>query len=63
MPVIPEFSPKFSGAVAMRYIRSDLTQGQEVQGQSTKAGQSVAADVAMYYTNEMNVSWLYRFPI
>lgn len=53
-----KFSPKFSGAVAMRYIRSDLTQGQEVQGQSTKAGQSVAADVAMYYTNEMNVSWL-----
>ena len=53
-----KFSPKFSGAVAMRYIYSNLTQGQEVQGQSTKAGQSLAADVAMYYRNEMNVNWL-----
>jgi len=53
-----KFSPKFSGSVVMRYIRSDLTQGQEVQGQSSKAGNSFAADVSMYYTNEIDVNWL-----
>ncbi len=39
----------FSAAVAIRYINSNLTAGQNVGGQQTQVGQSVAADVAMYY--------------
>jgi hypothetical protein len=39
----------FSGAVALRYIRSDLTGGQMVNGVETKAGNSFAADVAFYW--------------
>lgn len=53
-----KFSEKFSGAVAARFIYSNLTQGQEVEGTSTKAGTSVAADIALYYTTEMNINWL-----
>jgi len=46
-------SETFSGSVALRYIRSDLTAGQyfESSGQSS-AGNSYAADVAFYYYNE-----------
>ena len=46
-------SEKFSGAVALRYIRSDLTGGQMVNGTETHAGNAYAADVAFYYQNEM----------
>ncbi len=53
-----KFSDKLSGAVVGRFIYSNLTQGQTVQGQSTKAGTSVAADIAMFYTNELDVNWL-----
>jgi hypothetical protein len=53
-----KFSQKFSGAVAARFIYSNLTQGQEVEGTSTKPGTSVAADVALYYKTDMNISWL-----
>ncbi len=49
-------SDNFSGAVAIRYIRSDLTGGQEVNGVATHAGNSYAADVAFYYQNEMRVN-------
>ena len=35
-------------AVAARYIHSNLTQGQDVGGQATKPGNSVAADVALF---------------
>ncbi|WP_319592157.1 type IX secretion system outer membrane channel protein PorV [uncultured Draconibacterium sp.] len=45
-------SDVFSGAVAVRYIRSDLTGGQLVNGVETNAGNSFAADVAFYYYNE-----------
>jgi hypothetical protein len=45
-------SEAFSGAVAMRYIRSDLTGGQMVNGVETKAGNSFAADVAFYWFKE-----------
>ncbi|WP_321368316.1 type IX secretion system outer membrane channel protein PorV [uncultured Draconibacterium sp.] len=45
-------SDVFSGAVAVRYIRSDLTAGQSVNGVETSAGNSFAADVAFYYYNE-----------
>ena len=44
-----KFSKSFSGAVAARYINSNLTLGQYSGGQETHAGQSVAADVAIYY--------------
>ncbi|MCD4729717.1 MAG: type IX secretion system outer membrane channel protein PorV [Bacteroidales bacterium] len=53
-----KFSQKLSGAVAARFIYSNLTQGQEVEGTSTKPGTSVAADIAMYYKTDMNISWL-----
>lgn len=49
-------SEKFSGAVAIRYIRSDLTGGQLVNGVETHAGNSYAADVAFYYQNEIRVN-------
>lgn len=47
-------SEQFSGSVALRYIRSDLTGGQEVNGVETHAGSSFAADIAFYYRNEMS---------
>ena len=53
-----KFSNKFSGAISGRFIYSNLTQGQTVQGQSTKPGTSVAADIAVFYTNELIVNWL-----
>jgi len=49
-------SETWSGAVAVRYIRSDLTAGQEVNGVPTYAGTSFAADVAFYYYNEFRRS-------
>jgi hypothetical protein len=49
-------SDNFSGAVAMRYIRSDLTGGQLVNGVETHAGNTFAADVAFYYQTEMRVN-------
>ena len=45
-------SETFSGGVAMRYIRSDLTGGQMVNGVVTKAGNSFAVDVAFYWFKE-----------
>ncbi len=47
-------SEHFSGSVALRYIRSDLSGGQMVAGVETSAGNAVAADVAFYYRNEMH---------
>lgn len=49
-------SDNFSGAVALRYIRSDLTGGQLVNGTETHAGNSFAADVAFYYQKEISVN-------
>lgn len=49
-----KFSDSWSGAVAARYINSNLTQGVNVAGQATKPGQSVAADVAVYHQSELN---------
>ena len=43
-----KFSDNISGAVSARYIHSNLTQGQDVGSSSTKAGNSVAADVSVY---------------
>lgn len=49
-----KFSDTWSGAVAARYINSNLTQGVTVAGQATKPGQSVAADIAVYHQRELN---------
>jgi len=49
-------SENFSGAVALRYIRSDLTGGQEVNGVATHAGSAYAADVAFYYQNQIRMN-------
>jgi hypothetical protein len=46
-------SEQLSGAIAIRYIYSDLTQGQDVQGMPTKPGRAIAADVAAYYKREL----------
>jgi len=50
-----KFSKYFSGAVAARFIYSNLTAGQYVQGTQTTAGISVAADVAIYYLKEVDL--------
>lgn len=50
-----KFSENISGAVAARFIYSNLTQGQFVQGTETNAGTSIAADVAVYYQKEVNL--------
>lgn len=52
-----KLSDVISGAVTLRYIRSDLTNGQydESLGQ-THAGNSFAADVAFYYQNKFRVN-------
>jgi len=44
-----KFSEVISGAVAARFIYSNLTLGQYVQGAETNAGTSIAADVSVYY--------------
>lgn len=47
-----KLSKEFSGGIAFRYIYSNLTNGQIVGGNTTKPGQTVAADVAGYYTKD-----------
>jgi len=50
------FTEKFSGGIAFRFIRSDLTSGQQTSdGQATKAGISFAADLGFYYQSQVNV--------
>jgi hypothetical protein len=51
-----QLSDVFSGAVALRYIRSDLTGGQLINGVESHAGNSFAADVAFYYYNEFRAN-------
>ncbi|WP_461630307.1 type IX secretion system outer membrane channel protein PorV [Labilibaculum euxinus] len=41
-----------SGAIAFRYIRSDLTQAQYVAGVETQAGNAYSADISVYYQKE-----------
>lgn len=48
-------SDYWAGAVAIRYIRSDLTGGQLINGVESHAGNSYAADVAFYYRNEFQM--------
>lgn len=48
-----KFSERWSGGIAIRYIYSDIAQGQAViQGSDTKPGQSVAADISAYYRSK-----------
>jgi len=49
-------SEEFSGAVSIRYIRSDLTSGQMVNGTETHPGNTFATDVAFYYQHQMRVN-------
>ncbi len=50
------FTENFSGGIAFRFIRSDLTSGQATSdGQETNAGISFAADLGFYYQNQVNV--------
>ncbi|WP_372947941.1 type IX secretion system outer membrane channel protein PorV [Mariniphaga sp.] len=49
-------SEVFSGSVTVRYIRSDLTGGQLINGVESKPGNSYAADVAFYYFNEFRAN-------
>lgn len=45
----------FSIGIAFRFIRSDLTGGQEVNGQRTNPGISFAGDLGLYYENTIYV--------
>ena len=51
-----KLSDNFSLAIAGRYIYSNLTGGQSAGGIPTVAGQSIAADVAGYYTQQIRIS-------
>jgi hypothetical protein len=51
------FSDQFSAALAFRYIRSDISSGiSSVPGLKGKAGNSFAADIAVYYHSEMELA-------
>ena len=47
---------EFSGGLALRYVNSNLTNGQSFQGIETKAGQSVAADISALWRHEVEIS-------
>ncbi|MCK5136145.1 MAG: type IX secretion system outer membrane channel protein PorV [Bacteroidales bacterium] len=50
------FTDNFSGGIAFRFIRSDLTSGQMTSdGQATKPGISFATDLGFYYQNDIDV--------
>ncbi|MEN8202867.1 MAG: type IX secretion system outer membrane channel protein PorV [Bacteroidota bacterium] len=50
------FTDNFSGGIAFRFIRSDLTSGQHTaDGQETKPGISFAADLGFYYQDQIDV--------
>ncbi|HNW70312.1 MAG TPA: type IX secretion system outer membrane channel protein PorV [Bacteroidales bacterium] len=50
-----KFTNEVSGAIALRYIYSNLTGGIYVAGAESKAGQAVAADVAVYYEKPIEI--------
>ncbi len=43
-----------SGGIAMRYVHSNLTQGQDVGSMETRPGRALAADVSAYYQKELD---------
>lgn len=46
-----KFNDKLSGGIAVRYIYSNLTGGQNVLGADSRPGQGVATDISVFYTN------------
>ena len=54
------YSMKLTDEIALgasgRYLRSDLTQGQDVGTTSTRAGNAIAADIGLYYQNKLNAT-------
>jgi hypothetical protein len=49
------FSDRFSGALTIRYIRSDITGGGTIDGQLYSAGNSFAADLGVYYQRPFKI--------
>lgn len=47
-----KLSKYFSGGVSIRYINSNLTGGVLVEGQASRPGQAIAADVSAYFQND-----------
>lgn len=50
-----QLSENISGGIALRYINSNLTGGFTVENNTTKAGQSVAADISAFYIKEIEI--------
>ncbi|MFC2080314.1 type IX secretion system outer membrane channel protein PorV [Bacteroidota bacterium] len=50
------FSDHFSGGIVFRYIHSNLTSGQLVSGEESKAGIAFATDLGVYYQNDLRIS-------
>lgn len=46
-----KLSKYFSGGISLRYINSNLTGGVLVEGQASRPGQAIAADVSGYFQN------------
>lgn len=46
------FNNNFSGGIAMRYIYSNLTGGQNVAGYHTEAGKAFSVDLSTYYQSD-----------
>lgn len=51
-----KLSENFSGGIALRFIHSNLTGGTTVEGSESKAGNTVAADVSVFYKKDIEVS-------
>ncbi len=52
-----KLSKYFSGGITVRYINSNLTGGVLVEGQASRPGQAVSADISTYYQNdELNIA-------
>jgi hypothetical protein len=49
------FSDNFSGGVTFRFIYSNLTHGYPAQGEDTKPGLSLAADISGYYHKDLSL--------
>lgn len=50
-----KLSDYFSGGIALRFIHSNLTGGTQIEGQDSKAGNTVAADVSVFYQKEIRL--------
>ena len=48
-------SDYFSGALVLRFIRSDITGGGSIEGQQYNAGYSYAADLGFYYQHPLDL--------